>query len=56
MKRFEGIITTDVIGSECEFEFEVDDDATEDEIEREAKNAAFNYIEWWYKEVKGEDY
>lgn len=51
MRKFKGRIMTNIIGSEVDFEFEVDDDATEEEIEEEAKEAAFNYIDWGYEEV-----
>jgi len=52
MRKFKGIISTNVNGSECEFEFEVSENATEEEIEEEAKEAAFNWINWEYREVK----
>lgn len=51
MKRFKGTIETRKIGSECEFEFEVPDDATVDQIEKEAREAAFEQIEWSYRQV-----
>ncbi|WP_169126103.1 DUF7167 family protein [Aromatoleum evansii] len=51
MRTFKGVIRTDIDGSDCEFEFEVADDATEEEIEVEARDAAFNHIEWSYKEA-----
>lgn len=51
MREFKGVIRTDKIGSECEFEFEVEDSATPEEIEQEAREAAFNYVEWSYNEV-----
>lgn len=52
MRFFKGQISTDKVGSECEFEFEVEDGATDEEIELEAKDAAFNYIYWNYEEVQ----
>lgn len=52
MRLFRGEITTDVVGASCEFEFEVEDDATEQEIEETAKETAFNLVDWWYEEVK----
>ena len=55
MRKFKGTIETNVIGSACEFEFEVEDNATEDEIEEEAKETAFNFINWQYQEVKSRD-
>lgn len=35
-----------------EFEFEVDDNATAEQIEAEAKQAAFELVQWHYEEVK----
>lgn len=52
MRLFKGSIKTDVQGSEVEFEFEVEDDATQKHIEEEAKIAAFDCIQWHYDEVK----
>lgn len=52
MRRFVGQISTSKVGSETEFEFEVPDDATETEIETAAKEAAFDYIDWFYTESK----
>ena len=37
MREFEGVIRTDVVGSERTFNFEVEDDATEEEIEEAGK-------------------
>ncbi len=54
MRKFVGSIETNKVGSRCEFEFEVEDDATEEEIEEEAKDAAFACIEWGYTEVENE--
>lgn len=51
MKRFKGVIRTDRVGSDCEFEFEVEDNANQEEIELEAREAAFNYVEWNFHEV-----
>jgi len=53
MRTFKGFIKTDMVGSLCEFEFEVEDNATDAEIENEAKEAAFDCVEWNYKEVTG---
>jgi len=52
MRTFTGIIKTDAQGSEVEFEFEVEDNATQEEIEEEAKQAAFDCVQWSYNEVK----
>lgn len=48
MKQIKGSISTDKVGSRCEFEFEMDDDATAEEIEEAARDAAFEMIEWGY--------
>jgi|GEM_PF-841257 len=52
MRVFKGKISTDKIGSTCEFEFEVEDAATEEEIEQAAREAAFEHVEWNFKEVE----
>jgi len=51
MKKFIGHIKTDVDGSICRFEFEVEDNATPEEIETAARFVAFEFIDWGYKEV-----
>lgn len=55
MRYFKGGVSTNLVGSDCSFEFEVEDDATEEEIEEIAREAAFDYIDWWYDEVNDED-
>jgi hypothetical protein len=66
VRQFTGVIRTDKQGSDCEFEFEVEDDATAEQIDAEAQEAAsaliechyeareadFGRIEWHYTEVK----
>lgn len=52
MRFYTGTIQTDVQGSAVEFEFEVADDATDEQIEEEAKQAAFDHIQWSYQEQK----
>ena len=52
MRQFKGTIKTDVQGSEVEFDLEVEDDATQEQIEEEAKQAAFEYVHWHFEEVK----
>jgi len=49
MKKFKGTIRTNKQGSDCQFEFEVEDDATEEEIDAEAREVAFENIEWSYE-------
>ena len=51
MRRFVGSIKTDIDGSDCEFTFEVEDNATVEEIEEAGKETAFGYIVWHYDEV-----
>ena len=50
MRQFKGYVSTNKVGSECEFEFEVEDDATEGAIEEAAREAMFDRIEWNYEE------
>jgi hypothetical protein len=52
MRTFSGTIKTDVQGSDTHFEFEVDDNATPEQIEEEAKQAAFDCVEWYFWENK----
>ena len=51
MKKYRGYIRTDKVGSECAYEFEVEDNASEDEIEECAREAAFDLVEWNYEQV-----
>lgn len=51
MRKFKGVIRTDKQGSECEFEFEVEDNATQEEIDKEGRESAFNYVQWYYEEA-----
>jgi len=48
MKIIKGWVSTNKVGSQCGFEFEVPDDLTPEEIEEEAKQAMFDRIEWNY--------
>lgn len=50
MRKFTGVIKTHKLGSECDFAFEVSDSATNKEIEQEAREAAFDNVEWYYEE------
>ncbi len=36
-------------GCKIEDEIDVEDDATEEEIEAEAREWAFDHIEWWFE-------
>ena len=51
MRKFIASIATSKVGSQCDAEFEVDDDATEEQIEEAARDAAFEYIDWWWEEA-----
>ena len=43
-------ISIGLVGCQHEGEFEIDDNATEEEIEHEARETAFDHIEWsWWK-------
>ena len=57
MRLFRGTIRTNVVGSGCVFEVEIDENITdEDEIEEICKEEAFNSIDWEYHEVKDDKY
>lgn len=51
MRKIKGVIMTDVVGSEVEFELEVEDDAIEEEIDKLAWEEAANWLEWYWEEV-----
>ena len=51
IRKFKVRVKTDVSGSECEDEILVPDNASDEFIEQEAKEAAMNMIEWNYEEV-----
>ncbi len=54
MRRFKVYAETSKVGSEV-FDFvEVDDDATDDDIEEECRDCAMNLIEWVYEEIAEE--
>lgn len=50
MRKFKGYVRTNKVGSSYHFEFEVDDEATEQDIEKEARESMFENIEWNYEE------
>lgn len=54
MRTFKGKVSTGLVGSEMEFEFEVEDDATEQEINDEGWQAACELINTEWEEVKDE--
>jgi len=51
VKLYVGRISTDIVGSDVSFEFEIEDNATEDEIHEAAKESAYEHIEFSYEEV-----
>ena len=51
MRKFIGGIKCST-GDPKNFEFEMPDDASEEEIEHEALEVAWNTIDMWYEEVK----
>lgn len=58
MLKFEGRIGTNKVGSDCEFEFEVNEEdlpknkeKRREYIEEMAKDAAFQFIDWSYAQV-----
>ncbi|EGM7791082.1 hypothetical protein C9Z70_10275 [Escherichia coli] len=55
MRKFKIIIETGIAGGDFEDVFEVDDDATPDEIHDEAKEIFFNYCNYSYHGIKDEE-
>jgi hypothetical protein len=51
MKTLNGVIKTNKQGSDCHFQFEVEDDATEEDIEEALRERAFEFIEYWVAEL-----
>lgn len=48
MRKVTGCVCTNKNGSDCHFEFHVDDDATEKEIEELARESMFDLIDWHF--------
>lgn len=46
---------TYVVGSRVEAEFEMDADATEEQIQEEARAVIFDYLDWGYQKDEVED-
>lgn len=46
---------TDVVGSMTEDVIEVEDDLTEEQIEEEARDYIFNFVEWGWDKVEQDD-
>lgn len=54
MKQIKGAVSIGLQGCTVEFEFEMDDDSTHDEIAEGAREAMFQQVEWWYT-IDGRD-
>lgn len=52
MRKFEGTVSVNLVGCVVKFEFEAEDDATEEQIEEIAREAAFAEVQWNYEECK----
>ena len=55
MKKYKGRVSTNRVGSEVTFEFEIEDNATEKQIEEIALECMWDCIEMTYEEVESED-
>lgn len=51
MRKIKAYLDTGFAGCRIEEEFEVEDDATQEQIEEEAREAVFNSIDWGWNEV-----
>ncbi|MDD5353252.1 MAG: hypothetical protein PHS93_08850 [Candidatus Omnitrophica bacterium] len=52
MKKIRWYLNTGFAGATHEGEFEIEDDATNEEIDEYARTEAFNCIEWGWEEAK----
>lgn len=52
MRKIRVYLNTDLAGCTIEDEFEVDDNASNDEIEEMAKESMFDHIDWGWEEIK----
>lgn len=52
MKKYRGYVSTKKVGSDCYFEFEVEDNATETEIQDMAIQCVWDELEFNYEEIK----
>lgn len=50
MRYIKVFVTVSTASQPCETEAEIEDDATNEEIEEAVRNAALEYVEWWWKE------
>lgn len=51
MRKIKAYLDTGFAGCRIEEEFEGEDDATQEQIEEEAREAVFNSIDWGWHEV-----
>lgn len=51
MRKIKAYLDTGFAGCRIEEEFEVEDDATQQQIEEEAREAVFDSIDWGWHEV-----
>lgn len=52
MKKIRVYVATNKVGSESYDEFEIEDDATEEEIDKEVEDYIWNMIDSYWEEVK----
>lgn len=52
MRKFKGHISMSLVGCRLPFEFEVDDETTDEEVEQIAREVALELIDWNFDEVK----
>lgn len=50
MRTIKGVVSLGYAGADVEFEFEVPDDATEEEINKIGWEYATEYIDWWWED------
>jgi len=51
-RKIKWYVETTMRGSRCEGETEVDDNATDDEVEQQVRDEVFNVAVWGWEEVK----
>lgn len=55
MRKIRACLNADSALDEIEVEFEVENDATDDEIEKEAFQQVMNFVNWYWVEVRKYD-
>lgn len=48
MIKYSGYVSIGLVGCRRKFEFEIEADATDEEVEEAGRDAMFNIIEWYY--------